>query len=247
MYSISEEEKALFYEAVADIRVLKVADQKIVDIVVEKPLWPLSDNYHEVLKPEEGVYYLADVGGLSSKVLQQIQQGKYRMERIIDLHGDTIESARYHLSQALQQAQDAQIRYVLIIHGKGEQAILKNHVIHWLKQMPWIVFFCSAQPKDGGTGALYVFLKKSEQLAVMRQKIDVLDKKLVELLCQRLSYAKQIAELKKTTIQDKTREQEVMANIRCYAEALRHPEALCYLEAIFQMIFTQMRQYQTDK
>ena len=39
-------------------------------------------------------------------------------------------------------------------------ALIKSHVSHWLQQIETVMAFCSAQPKDGGTGAVYVLLKK---------------------------------------------------------------------------------------
>ncbi len=55
-------------------------------------------------------------------------------------------------------------RCVLIIHGKGGRkgkvALIKTHTHHWLKQFPQILGFVSALPKHGGTGAVYVLLKK---------------------------------------------------------------------------------------
>ncbi|MGY8862749.1 MAG: Smr/MutS family protein, partial [Pseudomonadales bacterium] len=46
------------------------------------------------------------------------------------------------------------------VQGAG-QAIIKSHVNHWLQQLDAVLAFTSALPKDGGTGALYVLLKKS--------------------------------------------------------------------------------------
>ena len=59
-------------------------------------------------------------------------------------------------------------RHVRIIHGKGHHtptgvSILKKMVAQSLTQLPFVLAFCSAQPKDGGAGAVYVFLKKQPE------------------------------------------------------------------------------------
>ena len=58
---------------------------------------------------------------------------------------------------------------MLILHGKGErnihqQAKLKSYAAKWLKEIPQVMAYHSAQKHHGGTGALYVLLKKSERL-----------------------------------------------------------------------------------
>jgi DNA-nicking Smr family endonuclease len=54
---------------------------------------------------------------------------------------------------------------VRIIHGKGLSSagklpVLKGKVDAWLRQMDAVLAFCSARRNDGGTGALYVLLKR---------------------------------------------------------------------------------------
>ena len=58
-------------------------------------------------------------------------------------------------------------RCVHIIHGKGHGSsnqgpVLKNKVNAWLRQREEVLAFCSAQPKDGGTGAVYVLLRRKQ-------------------------------------------------------------------------------------
>jgi DNA-nicking Smr family endonuclease len=57
-------------------------------------------------------------------------------------------------------------RCVRIIHGKGKSSegklpVLKGKVNSWLRQRDEVIAFCSARPSDGGTGAVYVLLKRS--------------------------------------------------------------------------------------
>ena len=58
------------------------------------------------------------------------------------------------------------MRCALVTHGKGEgrlqPAKLKSCVNHWLRQFNSVLAFHTAQRRDGGMGATYVLLKKSE-------------------------------------------------------------------------------------
>ena len=52
-----------------------------------------------------------------------------------------------------------------IIHGKGNRSddrgpVLKVKVNNWLRQHDRVQAFHSARPVDGGTGAVYVLLKR---------------------------------------------------------------------------------------
>ncbi|MEE9156926.1 MAG: Smr/MutS family protein, partial [Gammaproteobacteria bacterium] len=38
--------------------------------------------------------------------------------------------------------------------------VLKNKLNNWLRQRDEVLAFCSTRPVDGGTGAVYVLLKR---------------------------------------------------------------------------------------
>ena len=99
---------------------------------------------------------------LQNKVFTQLKQGKLRWYDAVDIHGCTIEEARAAVTQLLSQAKQNNETSVKIVHGKGSEAILKTCVNGWLRQLPEVLAFCSAPPKDGGNGAVLVLLKKSK-------------------------------------------------------------------------------------
>ncbi|MBU5615601.1 Smr/MutS family protein [Psychrobacter sp. TAE2020] len=99
---------------------------------------------------------------LQNKVFTQLKQGKLRWYDAVDIHGCTIEEARAAMTQLLSQAKQNNETLVKIVHGKGSEAILKTCVNGWLRQLPEVLAFCSAPPKDGGNGAVLVLLKKSK-------------------------------------------------------------------------------------
>ncbi len=103
--------------------------------------------------------------GLQFKAKKQLRQGKIIIDDHLDLHGMTISEARETLLEFISFAQKQQIRCIRLVHGKGYRAsthkpVLKNKVNSWLRQHPDVLAFSSAQPKDGGTGAMYIVLKQ---------------------------------------------------------------------------------------
>ncbi len=111
-------------------------------------------------------FCLQQNSGLQKRQLKKLKQGKIPIEASIDLHGYTVEQARRELQLFIHHCQAQEIRCICIVHGKGSRnehgkAILKTAVHHWLSQAPEILALTSAQAKNGGTGALYVLLKKA--------------------------------------------------------------------------------------
>jgi DNA-nicking Smr family endonuclease len=104
-------------------------------------------------------------GGAQKSVLKKLRTGKLPVESTLDLHGLSIEAARLQLAAFLEECQQFGYRHVIIIHGKGfrsqNKPVIKPMVNRWLRQAGEVLAFCSAQPKDGGTGAVYVLLRKN--------------------------------------------------------------------------------------
>ncbi|AHF01309.1 DNA mismatch repair protein MutS [Thiomicrospira aerophila AL3] len=96
--------------------------------------------------------------------IQKLKHGHYTHQGMLDLHGMTQDQATQTLNTFLREKLHQGARFVLIIHGKGYNSdagpILKQRVIEILESFPSLLGFCSALPKDGGTGALYILFKK---------------------------------------------------------------------------------------
>lgn len=103
--------------------------------------------------------------GIQDSVFQHLKRGQPAPQQGIDLHGMTREIALRELESFISECQDRHVKHILIIHGKGgkseQRAVLKPSVAIWLRQMPSVLAFCPAMPRDGGDGALYVLLKSS--------------------------------------------------------------------------------------
>jgi len=174
--SISEEDSALFRQAVRGTR--RLEHDKVEDYRVRRSPQPirrepdddasfrdmLSDEME--LEPVEAAEELLfQRPGLQTTVVRKLRRGQFATEAELDLHGLRIDDARTAVASFLDSAIRNGFRCVRIVHGKGygsQQAIpvLKNKVNAWLRQRPEVLAFSSARPADGGTGAVYVLLKR---------------------------------------------------------------------------------------
>lgn len=101
--------------------------------------------------------------GIQHKLLRQLRQGQLTVEGELDLHGLTVAEAKTALTKFLWHCQQQQLRCIRIIHGKSrgkKPPILKNQVNQWLRRLAIVLAFHSAKANDGGTGVLYVLLKR---------------------------------------------------------------------------------------
>jgi DNA-nicking Smr family endonuclease len=113
--------------------------------------------------PEESLFFARS--GLQHRLLRQLKRGELRPEDQLDLHGQTLAQAGLYLAQFLDEMQRAGCRCVCVVHGKGYRSadgrpVLKTQINQWLRDTPAVLAFSSAQPKDGGMGAVYVLLRR---------------------------------------------------------------------------------------
>lgn len=124
----------------------------------------LSDLFVIDVGAEDALYWGRD--GLQDSQLRKLKAGQVAFEGSLDLHGMSVEKARENLWEFLAEATRLEVRCVRITHGKaarldGRKPLLKSHVNTWLRQHPHVLGFTSCLPRHGGTGALYVLLKRS--------------------------------------------------------------------------------------
>ncbi len=112
--------------------------------------------------------------GTDRRTAQRLKRGRLAIDARLDLHGYSLTAAHTRLLEFLRSAQAHGGRCVLIVTGKGRRAVgdrergqpgkLKSAVPEWLNEplfRPLVLSVTHAQPKDGGTGALYVLLRKA--------------------------------------------------------------------------------------
>ena len=102
--------------------------------------------------------------GIDGRTQRRLFRGDVPVDRRLDLHGLTAARAESRLAQFIETAAWDGCRCVLVITGKGA-GILRGHVPNWLKRQPLsphILALAEARPHDGGSGALYVLLRRKQ-------------------------------------------------------------------------------------
>jgi len=173
---LEDEDAAAFRAAMAEVRRLKH------DKVVPPPRRP-SPKAQQRLRDEQEVMreILADPPpdadletgeellharpGLQHGLLRKLRRGQLSIGAELDLHGLTAAEAKLTVVEFLDACRARQVRCVRIVHGKGNrspnrQPVLKTHLAYWLRQRDEVLAFSSARPVDGGTGAVYVLLRR---------------------------------------------------------------------------------------
>ncbi|MCW8347410.1 DNA endonuclease SmrA [Vibrio sp. ZSDZ65] len=125
----------------------------------------LSLDFAPPLKPEDIIEFKRN--GVQEGVYRKLRLGKYPLQAKLDLHRRTLSQARDEVIGFLQQCMRLDIRTLLIVHGKGERsnppALIKSYLAHWLTQIRDVQCVHSAQQFHGGSGAVYVLLRKSQE------------------------------------------------------------------------------------
>jgi len=171
-----DEEKELFREAVRDVRRLpKKAERPAAPKPVPEARFKRADEQavlRESLGPvadpsslETGDELSFRRPGIPDTVLRKLRRGEYVVEAEIDLHGLTAIETRATLRDFIGNSLARNLTCVRIIHGKGRRSgpkgpVLKNVVNVWLRQSDPVAAFGSARGVDGGSGAVYVLLKR---------------------------------------------------------------------------------------
>ncbi|MFC0667009.1 Smr/MutS family protein [Azotobacter chroococcum] len=124
----------------------------------------LSDQFVIDVAAEDDLHWARD--GVQEGQMRKLRAGQITFEGSLDLHGMTVEKARETLWGFLAEATRLEVRCVRVTHGKaarldGRRPMVKSHVNTWLRQHPQVLGFASCLPRHGGTGAVYVLLKRT--------------------------------------------------------------------------------------
>lgn len=111
------------------------------------------------------------VGNLNAPIdnstVRKISKGRLSIDARIDLHGMTQVQAHHTLLNFVQDSYNASLKIVLVITGKGRisEGVLRNAVPNWLSEnmfSTYISGFRTAHASHGGSGALYVRIRKNK-------------------------------------------------------------------------------------
>jgi DNA-nicking Smr family endonuclease len=112
---------------------------------------------------------------LERRLRQRLARGRHPVDAVIDLHGLRQIEAHEALRRFLGRAQAQGAGVVLVVTGKGggaaeaaglfeERGVLRRMVPHWLRLpdlRPLVIGFDEAAGHHGGSGALYVRIRRA--------------------------------------------------------------------------------------
>jgi DNA-nicking Smr family endonuclease len=125
-----------------------------------------GDGSFDIQSTEE--YIEGAIVGADPDLLPKLRCGDFSIQAHYDLHGMTAAEAREAVERFILSSVIKGLRCVLIIHGRGlnsqdQMPVLKERMSSWLKRgrlKRLVLAFATAQPCDGGAGAMYVLLRK---------------------------------------------------------------------------------------
>ena len=107
--------------------------------------------------------YAAD--GVDRREIRKLRRGAHTVSARLDVHGMTSAQARTRVAQFIENSRHGRHRCVSIIHGKGLNsaggvATLRSRVREVLMRIPAVLAFAPAPASDGGSGAVYILLRR---------------------------------------------------------------------------------------
>jgi len=108
---------------------------------------------------------LGEMSVLSKKNIRDFNKGNVFIEKKLDLHGFNLVEAKNLLEDFINQSVENGKRLILVITGKGKEGegVIKNNIISWLNTKDLrnkILAANYASKKHGGSGAIYILLRK---------------------------------------------------------------------------------------
>jgi len=103
--------------------------------------------------------------GVDRREVRKLRRGTYTVQGRLDLHGQTLAEASVSLDRFIEQSRHARRRCICIVHGRGLNSpggisVLRDPVRDRLARMPSVLAFSDAPAGDGGSGAVYILLRR---------------------------------------------------------------------------------------
>ncbi len=164
----NKDDRALFERAMADVRRLQPGAAVPGDPPPERagpPPPPPRLAAQALPRLETGA-----AAGVDARTVTRLKRGRIRPEARLDLHGMTLDEAHRAVSGFITRCAGQRLRCVIVITGKGKlgeaSGTLRTELPRWLNLGPTrarILAFAEAQSRDGGAGACYVLLRRTER------------------------------------------------------------------------------------
>lgn len=172
------EERALFREAVTDVRPLThdrvehdlplpaaIPRQRELDEVLALAESMAAAPFEIVLEGGDELAFARN--GIPKMVLRDLRAGRWVAQAVLDLHGMNRDEARLSMAEFLATALTQGLRCVRIIHGKGlrspgREPVLKELARNWLANRQEVLAYAQTRAAEGGGGAVMVLLKRKQ-------------------------------------------------------------------------------------
>jgi len=106
------------------------------------------------------------VDDLNPLVMEKLRNGEFSVQKVLDLHGLGADDAHEVFRAFIQDAVQAQVCCVKVIHGRGLKSksgpVLKEKLKEWIiraMHRKWVVAFASSKMSAGGPGATTILLR----------------------------------------------------------------------------------------
>lgn len=126
----------------------------------------LSDDFVDLVPAFDPIEFRRE--GIQQGVVDKLKHGGYPVQAQLHLLRRPLAECRGLMFPFIQDAYANDLRSVLIVHGRGRDIdspanVLRSYIAKWLLQFDEVQAYISAQPSDGGLGATWVMLRKSDR------------------------------------------------------------------------------------
>lgn len=126
----------------------------------------LSDDFVDLAPPFDPLEFHRD--GIQQAVVDRLRHGGYPVQASLHLLRRPLEECRRLLPAFIREAYAHDLRSILIVHGRGREIdsspnVLRSYLAKWLRAFDEVQAFVSAGQAEGGLGATWVMLRKSER------------------------------------------------------------------------------------
>ena len=176
---LSSEDMKLWEDVTRDVKPLEGREKRVADSRSRKkvPFVASSSVTGDVALPYGAAIKPKRRGrDVDRKTERRLQKGEMPIDGKLDMHGMNQDEARRALFHFIQNAYLAGKRCVLVVTGKGSAGrisggqiergagVLRRNTPQWLREdalADIVLRAVEAQPRDGGAGALYVYLRRN--------------------------------------------------------------------------------------
>ncbi len=182
------EDDALWRSAMQDVRPIQKDEEPEEPEPPEEAVETESETGNDAPPPQPSLGIPAETqepppaAGIDKRTGERLRRGQIPIEGTLDLHGHSKVQAHGELAHFIEAGYEQGKRCLLVVTGKGgsvrqeegdwfepEAGVLKKQVPRWLAEPPLaakVITFAPAQPKHGGDGALYVYLRRKKKRGV---------------------------------------------------------------------------------